>query len=83
MNKRQVDTVKVKRGLAFADPTISKDSLSNAVDLFEQTMAEDKMQLENLRQGLHSRSVATAPLAPANFEGNVLDFYQYLARHIL
>jgi len=46
-------------------------------------MAEDKMQLANLRQGLQSRSVATAPLAPANFEGNVLDFYQYLARHIL
>ena len=78
-----VDTVRVKRGIAFADPAISNDSLENAVDLFEQTMAEDKIQLANLRQGLHSRSVTTAPLAPANFEGNVLDFYQYLARHIL
>ena len=78
-----VDTVRVKRGLAFADPAISNESLENAVDLFEKTMAEDKMQLENWRQGLHSKSVATAPLAPANFEGNVLDFYQYLARHIL
>ena len=78
-----VDTVRVKRGIAFADSAIPKDSLGNAVDLFEQTMAEDKMQLANWRRGLHSRSVATAPLAPANFEGNVLDFYQYLARHIL
>ena len=78
-----VDTVRVKRGIAFADPAISNDSLGEAVDLFEQTMAEDKIQLANLRRGLHSRSVATAPLAPANFEGNVLDFYQYMARHIL
>ena len=36
-----VDTVRVKRGIAFADPAISKGSLGNAVDLFEQTMAED------------------------------------------
>ena len=78
-----VDTVRVKQGIAFADPEISDDSLRNAVDLFRQTMAEDKMQLANLRRGLHSRSLATAPLAPANFEGNVLDFYQYLARNIL
>ena len=78
-----VDTVRVKRGIAFADPAIPKDSLGNAVDLFEQTMAEDKIQLANWRRGLHSRSVTTAPLAPANFEGNVLDFYQYMARHIL
>ena len=78
-----VDTVRVKRGIAFADPAIPKDSLGTAVDLFEQTMAEDKIQLANWRRGLHSRSVTTAPLAPANFEGNVLDFYQYMARHIL
>ena len=78
-----VDKVKIKRGIAFADPTIAEHDLQNAVELFERTMAEDKLQLASLQRGLHSRSVDTAPLAPPDYEGNVWDFYQYLARRLL
>lgn len=76
-------TVRVRRGMAFSDPDISDDDLENAVKLFENTMNEDRNQLQRLQQGLHSRYLTTAPLAPANYEGNVWDFYQYLARKLL
>ncbi len=76
------DTVKVKRGIAFLDPEIPGEELKAAVDLFERTMAEDMGQLRALQTGLKSKSAETAPLAPADFEGNVWDFYQYLARKL-
>jgi len=77
------DKVKVKRGIAFLDQEISESDCQAAVDLFERTMAEDKQQLESLQRGLKSKNVQTAPLAPADYEGNVWDFYQYLARKLL
>jgi hypothetical protein len=76
-------TVRVQRGLAFSDPNISEHDFKNAVDLFEQTMAEDNNQLDRLQRGLQSLYLGTAPLAPANYEGNVWDFYHYLARKLL
>jgi hypothetical protein len=76
------DTVKVKRGIAFSDSDILERDRQAAIDLFERTMAEDQTQLARLQIGLKSRSVETAPLAPADYEGNVWDFYQYLARKL-
>ena len=78
-----VDRVKVKRGIAFSDPDIPDRDREAAVDLFERTMEEDTHQLERLQKGLKSRRLETAPLAPADYEGNVWDFYQYLARKLL
>ena len=76
------DTVKVRRGIAFLDPEIPDEELKAAVGLFERTMAEDMGQLSALQKGLKSKSAQTAPLAPADYEGNVWDFYQYLARNL-
>ena len=69
--------------MAFSDPNISDNDHKTAVDLFEQTMTEDKIQLGRLQRWLQSRYLDTGPLAPANYEGNVSDFYHYLARKIL
>ena len=77
------DTVKVKRGIAFSDSDILECDRQAAIDLFERTMAEDQMQLARLQIGLKSSSVETGPLAPADYEGNVWDFYHYLARKLL
>ena len=76
-------TVRVKRGMAFSDPNMSDNDFKNAVDIFEQTMTEDNNQLRRLQRGLQSLYLGTAPLAPANYEGNVWDFYHYLARKLL
>jgi len=78
-----VDTVWVKRGIAFSDPNISGDDYKNVVDLFERTMSEDKIQLGRLQRGLQSEYLGTGPLAPKNYEGNVWDFYHYMARKLL
>ena len=83
LQPESVSTVRVKRGIAFSDPNISDDDHKNAVNLFERTMTEDKTQLCRLQRGLQSRYLDTGPLAPANYEGNVWDFYHYLARKIL
>lgn len=76
-------SVKVKRGISFSDPNISEHERSSAIDLFERTMKEDKAQLEKLQKGLKSSKLQISPLAPANYEGNVLDFYQYMARRLV
>ncbi len=83
LQPESVSTVRVRRGMAFSDPNISDNDHKTAVDLFEQTMTEDKIQLGRLQRGLQSRYLDTGPLAPANYEGNVSDFYHYLARKIL
>ncbi len=44
--------------------------------------AEDKATLENLQKGLGSRHLARSPLAPADYEGTIWDFYLYLARRL-
>ena len=76
------DTVKVKRGIAFLDQEIAQEERRAAADLFERTMTEDMHQLASLQKGLKAKSAQTAPLAPADYEGNVWDFYQYLATRL-
>lgn len=55
---------------------------SAVVDLFERTMAEDKVQLVNLGRGLKSRRYQPGPLGPPDVEGTVWDFYRYMARRL-
>ena len=45
-------------------------------------MAEDKDMLIGLQRGLNAASYATGPLAPADYEGPIWDFIQYLARRL-
>lgn len=82
MQPESVDSVRARLGVMFFDSDISRDEVDGALELFEQTMAEDKAQLVKLPRGLKSKYYQPGPLAPANYEGTVWDFYQYIARKI-
>ena len=76
------DRVRVKMGLIFFGADWPQDKVDWAVDLFRRTMAEDKQILVRLMRGLNSRHHAAGPLAGADLEGPVLDFYNYLRRRL-
>ena len=71
-----------RRGIIFGDPDIEDRDRAAGVDLFERTMAEDKVQLANLQRGLNSSSYRPDPLGPADVEGTVRDFCRYMARRL-
>ena len=48
-------------------------------DLVRAFNAEDKATLETLQKGLRSLHFQTGPLAPADYEGTIWDFYLYIA----
>ncbi|MGH6881172.1 MAG: aromatic ring-hydroxylating oxygenase subunit alpha [Hypericibacter sp.] len=76
------DRVRVKMGLIFFGPDWPQDKVDWAIDLFQRTMAEDKAVLLRLMRGLNSRHHAAGPLAPADLEGPMLDFYKYLGSRL-
>ncbi len=45
--------------------------------------AEDKARLEEMQKGLHSRWATGGPLAPADYEGTIWDFYHWIAPRLL
>ncbi|MEM8792015.1 MAG: aromatic ring-hydroxylating dioxygenase subunit alpha [Pseudomonadota bacterium] len=45
--------------------------------------AEDKARLIDMQKGLRSRFATGGPLAPADYEGTIWDFYQYLKHRLL
>lgn len=77
-----VDRVRVKMGLVFFGTDWPQDRIDWAVDLFQRTMAEDKAVLVQLMRGLNSGRHQSGPLAPADLEGPIWDFYKYLHRKI-
>jgi phenylpropionate dioxygenase-like ring-hydroxylating dioxygenase large terminal subunit len=78
-----VDRVRVKMGLIFFGPDWPQETVDAAVALFQKTMAEDKAVLVDMARGLQSRHHAPGPLAPADFEGPLLDFYRYMGRRLV
>ncbi len=77
-----VDRVRVKLGLFFYGDRWQQADVDRAVDLFRETMDEDKQVLAQLQLGLASRFHAPGPLAGPDLEGTIWDFYQYLAREL-
>jgi hypothetical protein len=77
-----VDRVRVKMGLIFYGEDWPEEAIERAVTLFKDTMAEDKVMLSRLMRGMASTRHVAGPLAPADFEGTVLDFYRYYARRV-
>jgi hypothetical protein len=69
-------------GLIFFCPDWPQDRVEWAVELFRRTMAEDKAVLVRLAQGLRSSFHQPGPLAAADGEGTVVDFYRYLQRRL-
>jgi phenylpropionate dioxygenase-like ring-hydroxylating dioxygenase large terminal subunit len=77
-----VDRTRVKMGLIFYGDSWKQADVDYAVDLFHQYMGEDKDVLALQMKGLASPHYDRGPLAPADFEGSVLDFYRYYARRM-
>jgi phenylpropionate dioxygenase-like ring-hydroxylating dioxygenase large terminal subunit len=77
-----VDRVRVKMGLIFYGEDWPQDAVQAAVTLFNDTMAEDKEALSRVMRGLGSSRHQAGPLAPADYEGPVLDFYRYCGRRL-
>ncbi len=78
-----IDRVRAKIGLIFFGSDWTQEVVDRAVDLFKLTMAEDKTVLVNLRRGLTSQFYENGPLAAADLEGSVVDFYRYMGRTLL
>ncbi len=77
-----VEAVAVKKGLIFHGEEWQQADMDKAVELFQQTMEEDKEVLIRVQQGMHSKRYQPGPLAPKDMEGTIWDFYQYMARSI-
>jgi len=75
--------VRVKMGLIFFGDHWSQAEIDRAVELFQHTMDEDKQVLVQLQLGLQSRFHQPGPLASADLEGTIWDFYQYLSRSLV
>jgi phenylpropionate dioxygenase-like ring-hydroxylating dioxygenase large terminal subunit len=76
------DRVRVKQGLFFHGDHWTEAQIDHAVKLFKDTMAEDKVILTGLTRGLRSSTYESSRLAPADYEGPIWDFIQYLARRL-
>ena len=74
------DRVRAKLGLIFYGEGWPQEAVDHAVTLFNETMAEDKTVLVDLMRGMASSHHARGPLAPADFEGPVLDFYRFYSK---
>jgi len=76
------ESVRVKIGLIFYGDSWQDKEVITAVDLFQKTMKEDEDVLVRVRDGLRSKLYQPGPLAPADKEGTIWDFYQYLSRSL-
>lgn len=73
------DTVGVKWGLAGNIDDPNHPDVIRYRDLCFAFNAEDREQLEGVQKGMKTRHFKSGPLAPADFEGTIWDFYQYMA----
>jgi phenylpropionate dioxygenase-like ring-hydroxylating dioxygenase large terminal subunit len=75
-----IDRVRVKTGLMFYGEDWPQSLVDWNIEFFERTMAEDKTALVDLFRGMRSRHYRSGPLAPADYEGPIWDFYRYMRR---
>ena len=64
-------------------PGMTTEAAQMRYDFAAGFNAEDKLRLEDMQKGLHSRWATGGPLAPADYEGTIWDFYQWMARRLL
>ncbi len=74
-----VGKVALKWGVARLLDDPDHPEVRKFVDLCHAFNAEDREKLETQRRGLQSRFYSSGPLAPADFEGTIWDFLQYVA----
>ena len=82
LQPESVARVRAKMGLIFHGDDWAQVDIDRAVQLFIATMAEDKAVLVSLMRGMASVHHQRGPLAPADLEGPVLDFYRYCSRRL-
>jgi choline monooxygenase len=74
-----VDKVALKWGVAGLLDDPEHPEVKKFVELCHAFNAEDREKLETQLKGLQTRFYSTGPLAPADFEGTIWDFLQYVA----
>ncbi|MEM7059242.1 MAG: aromatic ring-hydroxylating dioxygenase subunit alpha [Pseudomonadota bacterium] len=62
---------------------MSQEGAQHRWDFSASFNAEDKVRLEDMQMGLHSRFATGGPLAPADYEGTIWDFYRWIAPRLL
>jgi choline monooxygenase len=77
------DSLATRWGLAGYDRNATADQRAAQKALVMSYNAEDRQRLERVQRGLRSHWAERSPLAPADFEGTVWDFYHYIARTVL
>lgn len=76
------DQVKVRWGLATIADAMTDSEQQTIIEKWRAINSEDQAKLEQVHRGLHSRTAAPGPLAPANYEGTISDFYRFLANRL-
>jgi phenylpropionate dioxygenase-like ring-hydroxylating dioxygenase large terminal subunit len=79
LHPTSANTVKFRRGTATYETGLDDQEITKRVAVWNQISNEDRRNLERLQRGYISRHTANGPLAPANYEGTIFDFYRYLA----
>ena len=77
------DRVRYKAGVLFWGDDWPRSAVDRAVELFHETMAEDRSVLEPMMLGYRSVRHETGPLAPPWLEGPILDLAKYVGRRLL
>jgi phenylpropionate dioxygenase-like ring-hydroxylating dioxygenase large terminal subunit len=75
----RVDRVALKWGVLGLLDDPEHPEVMKFVELCHAFNAEDREKLETQLKGLQTRIYSTGPLAPADFEGTIWDFLQYVA----
>ncbi|QEW20889.1 Benzene 1,2-dioxygenase subunit alpha [Marinibacterium anthonyi] len=75
-----VDRIRVRWTLSTHDEELTQDELKARIALWHEVNREDREKLERMQVALCSRHAPSGPLAPADLEGTIKDFYGYLSR---
>jgi lipopolysaccharide biosynthesis regulator YciM len=73
----------VRWGLSVYDRNLSAGQIDQFVDEWKAINREDHSILARVQVGLRSGNAVAGPLASGDYEGTVIDFHNYLARHLL
>ncbi|MEM7668995.1 MAG: SRPBCC family protein, partial [Pseudomonadota bacterium] len=77
------ETVQTRWGVAGRPAILGTDEARARFEFAASFNAEDKARLIDMQKGLASRFATAGPLAPADYEGTIWDFYGYLKAKLL
>ncbi|MEM9099203.1 MAG: aromatic ring-hydroxylating dioxygenase subunit alpha [Pseudomonadota bacterium] len=77
------EAVQTRWGVIAREATFQGDEAEARAAFAAAFNAEDKARLLDMQKGLRSRFATGGPLAPADYEGTIWDFYGYLKARLL